>query len=487
MAIAAVLGLMLAGCGPGQSGQSGPQARKDKPNIVLVLVDDMDQELAQYMPHVQQMQRQGVTFSNYTVTDSLCCPSRVSLLSGKFPHDSSVFTNAPPDGGFEKFHRSGGERATIGTQLQQAGYQTGLMGKYLNGYQPARTEGTPGPAMPPGWNEWAVAGNGYGEFDYRLNVNGQVVKHANAPHDYLTDVLARRGNDFIRRNGSESKPFYLEVAPFAPHAPATPAPRHENMFPGITAPRDPSFNEPHKSDKPAWLRNRPPLTGDQIAKMDALYRKRAQSLQAVDEMLGSFQDTLEATGQAQNTDIVFTSDNGYHLGQHGLIQGKQTAFSTDVSVPLIATGPKVPAGRVMNETVENIDLQATFAEIAGAPVAPGNDGESFAGLLAGKVPADRKSVALIEHHGPNRDPRDPDVQTNESGNPPTYTAIRTSRDNYVEYVTGEREYYDRTRDPDELTNTYTQLPPAYQAKLHDTLTRLASCHGSEECVRAAQL
>lgn len=483
VSLVCALGLLLAGCTMQTAGGLTAQPR---PNIVFVLVDDMDQGLVQFMPHLRQMQQDGITFTNNTVTDSLCCPSRSSLLTGKYPHNTGVFTNDPPDGGFRVFHQRGEERDTVGTQLQQAGYQTGFLGKYLNGYEPAATLGGDRPFVPPGWNEWAVAGNGYPEYHYKLNVNGGIVSHGDKPEDYLTDVLAHRGDDFIRRNAGAGKPFFLEVAPFVPHAPSTPAPRHTGAFPGLTAPRDPSFNEPDKSDKPEWLRQRPPLAQDQIDKLDPAFRKRAQSLQAVDDMLAGFQRTLNETGQAANTHIVFTSDNGYHMGQHGLLQGKQTAFSTDVNVPLVVTGPGVPAGRTVDQPVENIDLRPTFAELAGAGPAPGGDGQSFAGLLRGLLAPERKNVSLIEHHGPNTAQDDPDRQKKESGNPPTYTAIRTEQGNYVEYVNGEHEYYDRRRDPYELDNIYSQLSPELQAKLHDTLVKLAQCHGAD-CAAAGRM
>ncbi|WP_245574062.1 sulfatase family protein [Amycolatopsis nigrescens] len=492
VALVCALSLLLAGCAGGalraRSGPepAGPASTGERPNIVFVLVDDMDQGLVRFMPHLQQLQKQGVTFSNFTVTDSLCCPSRSSILTGKFPHNTGVFTNKPPDGGFEVFHREQ-ERDTIGTQLQQAGYRTGFLGKYLNGYQPADKLGGDRPFVPPGWHEWAVAGNGYPGYDYQLNVNGNLVEHGDEPGDYLTDVLAGRGNDFIRHSGATGEPFFLEVAPFVPHTPSTPAPRDVNEFPGLTAPRDPSFNEPDRSDKPEWLRQRPPLTPDQLATLDPAFRKRAQSLQAVDDMLAGFQQTLAATGQADRTQIVFSSDNGYHLGQHGLLQGKQTAFSTDVNVPLIAAGPGIPAGRTVDQTVENIDLRPTFAELAGAPPSPDVDGQSFAGLLRGDPAPSAKNVALVEHHGPNNGKHDPDRQAPASGNPPTYTAIRTTEGNYVEYTTGEREYYDRARDPYELDNTYPALSPGQQAALHDTLTRLAQCRGTAQCAAAAHL
>ncbi|MEV0054756.1 sulfatase [Saccharopolyspora shandongensis] len=435
---------------------------------MFVLVDDMDQGLVQFMPHLQQMQREGVTFSDFTVTDSLCCPSRASIMAGKFPHNTGVFTNEPPDGGFGVFHRRD-ERDTIGTELQQAGYRTGFLGKYLNGYQPSATLGGDRPFVPPGWDEWAVTGKGYPNYDYKLNVNGRLEPHGHRPEDYLTDVIARRGNDFIRANAAAGTPFFLEVAPFVPHGPSTPAPRHKDAFPGLTAPRGPAFNEPDRSDKPAWLRDLPPLSPEQIESVDQKFRKRAQSLLAVDDMLAGFQRTLAETGQAQRTHLVFTSDNGFHLGEHAMEAGKQTAFDMDVRVPLIATGPGVPSGVTVDRSVQNIDLRPTFAELAGLPPRPDLDGMSFAGLLRGGPPAADRNVALVEHHEPGNSPDDPDRQEKSDGIPPTYTSIRTPEGTYVEYATGEREYYDNRTDPHQLDNTYAQLPADRRDQLHQTL------------------
>ena len=123
------------------------------PNIVFVLTDDLAWNLVQYMPQVQKMQQQGVTFTNYTVTDSLCCPSRSTIFTGNFPHDTGVFTNTSPDGGFALFHGRGEESQTYATDLRSLGYSTAMMGKYLNGYTPADTEGGSQLFVPPGWSE----------------------------------------------------------------------------------------------------------------------------------------------------------------------------------------------------------------------------------------------------------------------------------------------------------------------------------------------
>ena len=154
---------------------AAPAAASAKPNIVFVLTDDLAWNLVKYMPHVQALQRDGMTFSRYYVTDSLCCPSRSSIFSGRFPHDTGVFTNMSPDGGFGRFQSGGEERSTFATALQAARYRTAMMGKYLNGYTPAGLVNGKPLYVPPGWNEWDVAGNGYAEFNYNLNENGKLV------------------------------------------------------------------------------------------------------------------------------------------------------------------------------------------------------------------------------------------------------------------------------------------------------------------------
>jgi len=480
---AALVALALTGTGcaavAAVAAKTEPRTDPKHPNIVFVLTDDLDSSLVKYMPQVRKLQREGVNFSDYSVTDSLCCPSRSSIFTGKFPHDTGVYTNVAPDGGFTVFHDRGNEKATFATRLQKAGYKTAMMGKYLNGY--------PVSYVPPGWNEWDVADKGYNEFNYAMNENGRRVRYGHRPKDYLTDVVAAKGASFIRRQAEAKNPFMLEIATFAPHGPYTPAPRDRNAFPGLKAPRDPSYNEADISDKPAWLSGHKKLTKRQMAKIDRVYRKRAQAVQAVDDLLAKLRATLSDTGQAENTYVVFSSDNGYHLGQHRLPVGKQTAFDTDVHVPLTAVGPGVPAGRTVSVAAQNIDLCPTFTDLGGAPMA-GADGRSLAGLLHGQAPPeDWRDAGLVEHHGPNNAPGDPDRQTKENGNPPTYKALRTATATYVEYANGQREYYDRQRDPYELTNTYGQLSPSRRARLHKTVRALHTCHGTTSCTKAAHL
>jgi arylsulfatase A-like enzyme len=463
---------------------SGSSAAPRQPNIIFVLTDDLSWNLVKYMPHVKQMQKQGVTFGRYFVTDSLCCPSRASIFTGKLPHDTGVFTNSGKDGGFKLFHSLGHENSTFATRLQSAGYLTAMMGKYMNGYVPTAAVDDQIAYVPPGWDEWDVAGNAYSEYNYILNENGQLLHYGRQPADYLTDVLAAKGSAFIDQAAVEDKPFLLEIATFAPHSPYTPAPRHLGDFPGLRAPRTPAFDEADIRDKPAWLRTHLSLREVQIANIDSGFRRRAQAVESVDELIGRLQVKLKAENELSNTYIFFSSDNGFHMGEHRLSSGKQTAFETDIRVPLVVTGPGVPRGRTVNKLASNIDLYPTFVRLAGEPVPPAVDGRSLLPLLGPTPVASWRKAVLVEHHGPDRDRSDPDFPPPGSGNPDTYAAIRTTNGTYVEYVDGELEYYNLKRDPFELNNSVGLLTQNAQSQLHSRLTALVDCHGGAACRKA---
>jgi N-acetylglucosamine-6-sulfatase len=467
--LAAIVAVVAIAWGP-----AGSTAAPARPNVVFVLTDDLAWNLVRYMPHVRDMRRRGVTFTRYFVTDSLCCPSRASIFAGRFPHNTRVFTNQPPDGGYQVFRNRRGERSTFATSLRRRGYLTGMMGKYLNGYQSSSL------VVPPGWSEWDVGGNAYANFNYNLNENGRLVHHGARPQDYLTDVLAAKGSAFINRAATAGKPFILELATYAPHAPFTPAPRHAGGFPGLTAPRGPAFNAAN-TNPPGWLAGRSPLRPRAIRRIDNRFRMRAQAVQAVDDLIGTIESTLAGRGLADDTYIVFSSDNGFHMGEHRLRQGKQTAFDTDIRVPLVVVGPRVARGRTIRSLAQNVDLRPTFSRLGGARVPRSVDGRSLVPFLRGKRVRRWRRAVLIEHHGP--DLRGPDRQ---SDNPTTYAALRLKGATYVEYRGGDREYYNLSRDPNQLNNVYNRLSRRKRTRLHRMLRRLQRCRGARRCARAAR-
>lgn len=467
--------LLLAAAGGGHADAPGDPP----PNIVFVLVDDLSWDLLPYMPQVRRMQREGATFTRFFVADSLCCSSRASFLTGQFPHNTHVLGNGPPDGGYSAFVAHGGPARSIGPALQRAAYRTGFLGKYLNHYRPRRD------GVPPGWDTWAVAGWGYRGFDYRLNVDGRVEHHGHVPGDYLTDVLRAHAVDFIHR-AHGTAPFFLEVAPFAPHEPATPAPRHRALFAGLALPPDRAFGVQNRA-APAWLAGRPPLTPAQIARLTADFRRRVQAIQAVDDLVGAVRRAVDDIGATARTYVLFTSDNGYHLGQHRLLGGKTTVFDEDIRVPLVVVGPEVRAGSRPDALTENVDLAPTFLAMARRSPDGWRDGRSLLGLLAGRTPSGWRDSVLVEHRFTRDGRGDPDLQAWRDGTPPDYAALRTRDATYVEYADGTREYYDHRADPAELDNAVARLGEGEAAALDAALARYRGCAGAGGCERASRV
>ena len=475
---------------PAPSVAAGAAAR---PNVVFVLTDDLSMNLLRFMPHVQAMEQDGLTFANYFVSDSLCCPSRASIFTGDFPHDTGVFSNFGPGGGFRAFYNHGDQSHTFPLALQRAGYTTALMGKFLNGYLETSGRGhlsdgevtdVPARYVPPGFTDWDVAGWGYPEFNYTLNENGSLHHYGGRPSDYLTDVIAREGVGFINAAARARTPFLLELATFAPHSPYVPAPRDSGDFPGLRAPRPPNFDV-LPTDPPEWLAGHPRLTRKQIAKINSAFRRRVQSVQAVDRMIGTIEDTLAADGISRDTYLIFSSDNGLHTGQYRLMPGKLTAFDTDIHVPLVVVGPGVPAGGTTSAMAENIDLAPTFAAIAHTQLR--SDGHSLLRLFDGRSAPNWGNAILVEHHGGAMSVHDPDFQQSPSGSPTTYEAMRTNRFLYVEYADGEREFYDLRSDPFELHNLARRLTSRELTQLHAGLARLKRCHGAARCWAARHI
>ena len=316
-----------------------------------------------------------------------------------------------------------------------------------------------------------------------MNENGQQVKYGKDPADYLVDVLSGKAASYIDSSAAAKKPFMLEVATFAPHAPYTPAPRYATAAQGVAYPKTRAYNV-LPTASPSWLESRPSLTVRQQQTITADYDKRVEADLAVDDLVANVQKELQAKNLAGDTYFIFSSDNGYHMGEYRLMPGKQTAFDTDIHVPLIVSGPAVPAGRNDSHLVSNVDIAPTLETLAGATVGTGVDGISMDGIWHGHQVSDWPAATLIEHHGPDDVKGDPDAQGKERADPPSYEAIRTADALYVKYSTGEQEYYNTTVNPDELHNVAADgIPPALPA----ALTALQNCHTATACVAAAHV
>jgi len=478
--------LFGVGCVP-KVGVLGPS---DRPNVVLILTDDLDVGLLRghrgHYPNLEELAAEGTTFENAFVTDPLCCPSRATILRGQYSHNHRITGNWWPQGGAKKFHDLGHEGSTVAAWLRSRDYRTELVGKYMNDYY--------GDYVPVGWDDWYAMAGGHLSTD--LNENGHI-HHYDPERHHLDDVLAEKAAGLLRRPTEDDAPFFLWVGTQAPHAPATPAPRHEGAFPDARLPRSPSFDEEDVSDKPDWVRDNPPLDGERIAPTQDLYRKRLQSMLTVDEMVGRLMDALRESKELDDTYVFFTSDNGWHAGEHRLTSGKWTAYEEDIRVPLIVSGPGVPEGKTLPHMVLNNDLAPTFADLAGADAPGFVDGRSLVPLLDGRPPPEGgwRSAFLVEaatELGPGASPplsgdRLPeDWQRAPRGDwgRPGLEAVRTEDHLYVEYGNGERELYDLREDPYQLDNHRSEADPALLKRLKGHLEALRECSGAD--CRAAE-
>jgi arylsulfatase A-like enzyme len=445
-------------------------------NIVLIMTDDEDVALHEFMPKTKALlHERGTTFENFFVTYSFCCPSRASILRGQYAHNTHIVGNEPPWGGFEKFRHLGLEESTVATWLQDAGYHTAMLGKYLNRYVPERD------GVPRGWDEWYVGGNAHPSYDYTLNENGRPVTYGDRPEDYLNDVLTDKAIQVIRNASAAAQPFFVYVLPYTPHSPSVAAPQHEGMFADAQLPRPPGFDEADVSDKPAFIRMIPPLDEAELGRLEREYQRRLASLQAIDDMVARIVEALETAEMLDDTYVIYSSDNGFHLGEHRLPAGKDFPYEEDIRVPAVVRGPGVPAGETTEAMVLNSDFAPTFAAIAGIEPPEFVDGRSFLPLFDDPAQPWRESflierrqfenqyVELAERLGMPADELELSAQ---------FDGIRTPDWTYVEYGTGERELYDLARDPDQLDNVVETADPALVAALAARLAELRTCAGA---------
>ncbi len=486
------------------------EPKQKRPNVLVIEADDMRSDDLRFMPNVRRLlQRRGLSFENSFAPYPLCCPSRASFLTGQYAHNHHVYSHAEPFG-FKSFR----DRRTIATVLQKAGYHTALIGKYLNGYGEQPIRGTSKSSLhyvPPGWTQWMAGsdhawhswdpfhGGTYAYFDLTENVNGKVQSF---PGRYSTGVLGAQTRRVITDFGRETRPWFVWWTPVAPHhgsptepddppasarsdgetttwvTPARPdwvkGRFDDQVTHGAGTPTDGSA-EADTSDKPGYLRRLPELSADERAAETEVTRQRGESLAVLDVQVGKTISRLSASGQLANTVIVFTSDNGYYLGEHRKRQGKINLHEPSLRVPLIIAGPGVPTGR-RYDPVTTVDLAPTFASYAGVRmpradgtdlgplIARGDSGWDRAVVTEGMMPEGR--YALLHRLGPT---------------PLNTRGLRLGRWKITRYSTGEMELYDLKNDPLELRNL--SRVPKYaevRAALKKLYRAYSDCRG-EEC------
>lgn len=468
---------------------NGSPVAAAQPNFVLILSDDQRWDTVDathaspnragaVMPNVVgELTNSGVTFTNGHVTTALCCPSRASILSGQYAHRTGVLDNNPPDGGFEAFDDS----STIATWLQAAGYRTGFVGKYLNGYN------TGSPYIPPGWDEWHVQVQ-VKFYDYDLNDNGVITHFGSAPGDYSGDVMTQRAVNFIL--SSAGQPFFLHLSQKAPHGPATPAPRHLGLFAGLAPFRPPNYALA-PTNGPAWVQAET-WTAQEQSDTDQFRIDQLESLQAVDEGVRAVMDALRTIGEDDNTLLIYTSDNGFSWGSHKW-RPKTCPYQECMRVPMIMRYPPLgTTARTDDRFVLNIDFAATMVELSGATVPPTHvmNGKSVVPILAGTADQPMgcggggpvwRSAMLNEHWNgtiptnalvkQGRCSVSVNTACKKNSNCPAGETCRIWK--YVEYTTGETELYNLTADPFELTNrTNNPAHAALKTNLANTLHSL---------------
>ena len=498
-------------------------AKAQRPNIVVVMLDDFSMDLVQTMRSVQRMRKAGASYPHSFVTDSLCCVSRSSFFTGQYPHQTGVRTNTSNQGtsrlgGWPAYDVHGNPERAFNVRLQEAGYTTGFVGKFLNEY-----EWVPGRALPPvvpGWSTFnTVFGSAYDGWDFAstsvVNQRMQLVQHpappasaSNAAKDkaYAGTVIGDLAMDFLAQGEAADAPYFLEVALYAPHNRTQPQGHYpgDPLFPPMFRDRVgerscgrvacskltladlPGYGDKRDDNTPRDARGKVARAWNTVPTLPAAaavrdLRDRARMAQSADRLVTKI---LRSVGP--DTYVVLTSDNGFHLGQNGLGRGKGTPYDTDVRVPLLVTGPGVVPGP-RKEVTSNIDLAPTFEELAGLLPAPYRSGLSLAPTLTQPALV-RRSYAFLEHTQQTLTGGDPDAafSGSELDRIPSYTAVRSRTALLARFDLDPRkgrtswsyEFYSYTKDRFERKNAFAS--PRHRDEVALLMAKLAAFDGCRE-------
>lgn len=427
-----------------------------RPNFVVVVTDDQVIGTLAKMPHVKALLSRGTYFDQGILSNPLCCPSRATILTGQYSHTNKTYTNTDGgSGGYMSFYNAGNEPKTIAKQLDDAGYRTGLFGKYFNNFWPDDIKRNGG--MPVGWDVWhGFTGSNPDYYDYSwvdwnkgdtLN-DSNFTEHndANGNNYYSTNYAGRFANAFIDSAAASGQPFFAYYAPYGPHARIIPAPNDQD----VTAPtnmgwKTPAYNEKNVSDKPRYIRKLPKFDARRTAKFSEQWDDTFGTLKSIDRWVGEFVRSAPA-----NTVFVFIPDNEQTWGDHRF-DYKLVPYERSIHVPFAIA---VPGGtqRVSQSMVTNADITPTILELAGVASPYTYDGVSLAGIVKGTDVRNyvvHPQGILLEH-----------INYPTKHHVPSYCGVRTHDWMYVGYKGGFEELYNLTKDPYELHNARKRAPKA---------------------------
>jgi N-acetylglucosamine-6-sulfatase len=404
-------------------------------NVVLILSDDERADGTAVMRNVQTLlANHGVNFTDAHVTTSICGPSRASILTGQYSHHTGVLDNF----GAHAYPAFKDEPNDLPVWMQHAGYDTALVGKYINGYTGAAGHHK----IPPGWDDWQVMDSIPMEayYNYSINNNGHLVHYGNKPNDYSTSVLTHKAVTFIK---GARHPFFLYFAPVAPHLPAIPDRRDQGKLQNIAPINSPAFNQKNIGKEPWRFWHKDLLSAAAQLYINHVRIRQEESLLSLDRSVRSVVTALKARHELNRTVIIYTSDNGFLWGEHRL-GGKIWPYEESTHVPLIIRTPWTTTAKRNNQPALNIDLAPTIAALAGVKPGLPQDGKSLVPFLQGK-PTPWRHAFLVEYLGKDM---------LKKGGPPPYEAVQTRRNLMVEYQNGWRELYNLQKDPWEMNNVF---------------------------------